>query len=239
MDLFYYGSQDVPPLPGDSPRPAGRLTEPAVCESCSAPVPPAELAEGRAAERFGLVLCPACRRSPRAEERISLYFCDRCHVSVPVYRVDTGEAVAGDGRILCVACRRQPRRRRSGALLAGAALLCLAGGVAAGLAARGDREAAPPPVRTAEWLSRLERAVEALTPLSSAEADSVAVAELALGLDDLARRSAEAGACLSEARESLLRIRAEMVLRKDRFGGAAGDLLGKVDELLEAAEAAR
>lgn len=125
MDLFYYGSQDVPlPLGRGASRPRSRLHgEAAVyCESCSAPVPEGDLQGGRAAELFGLILCETCRMKASAEERIELYFCDRCQVSVPVYRVDTGEALAGDGRILCVACRerRTPAARfmRIGALAA-------------------------------------------------------------------------------------------------------------------------
>jgi len=109
VDLFYYGSQDVPlPLEGGRRIPS-RLRKSgarAFCESCNSPVDPADLKRGRAFEIFGLVLCETCRMKARAEERIELYFCDRCQVSVPVCRVDTGEALAGDGRILCLDCRR-------------------------------------------------------------------------------------------------------------------------------------
>jgi hypothetical protein len=110
VDLFYYGSQDVPlPLEGGRGIPS-RLRKTgakAFCESCSSPVDPADLKRGRASEIFGLVLCETCRMKARAEERIELYFCDHCQVSVPVCRVDTGEALAGDGRILCLDCRRK------------------------------------------------------------------------------------------------------------------------------------
>ena len=113
MDLFYYGSQDVP-LPlgrgGDRTNGRSRGEAPVYCESCSAPVPEGEVKGGRATEMFGLILCETCRMKASAEERIELYFCDRCQVSVPVYRVDTGEALAGDGRILCISCREKSTR---------------------------------------------------------------------------------------------------------------------------------
>ncbi len=110
MDLFYYGSQDVPlPLMGGPGIPARlkRSGAQVYCENCSAAVDAADLKGGRASEIFGLVLCETCRMKARAEERIELYFCDRCQVSVPVCRVDTGEALAGDGRILCLECRQR------------------------------------------------------------------------------------------------------------------------------------
>jgi len=107
LDLFFYGSQDVPPPLGGG---GGPPEPPGVCEACSAPVQPADIEAGRARSVYGLVLCERCAQRTRPEDRIELYFCDRCQVSVPVYRVDTGEALAGDGRILCVACReRGPR----------------------------------------------------------------------------------------------------------------------------------
>ena len=112
MDLFYYGSQDIPPPLGASGHRRGE-SEGGVCEACNAPVTPEELAEGKASEIYGVVLCAACGGEDEAplENRVELYFCDRCHVSVPVYRVDTGEALSGDGRILCLDCRAGPHRR--------------------------------------------------------------------------------------------------------------------------------
>ena len=64
MDLFYYGSQDVPPpRRGDREGPA--LGRSLFCESCTLPVSSDDLRSGRAYEVFGLVLCATCREAPR------------------------------------------------------------------------------------------------------------------------------------------------------------------------------
>jgi len=175
VDLFYYGSQDVPlPLGGDgrSPSRARPRGEPAVCESCSAPVTALDLEKGLATEEFGLVLCERCRLRARAEERVELYFCDRCQVSVPVFRVDTGEALAGDGRLLCLSCRE--REQSVGPprwAMISAIVLVLAVGVAL-IPGRGEevvRHVAPNP-RAVALTEDLRREILNASPVSELEA---------------------------------------------------------------------
>lgn len=197
MDLFYYGSQDVPlPLGGDgkSPSRARPRGEPAVCESCSAPVTALDLESGRATEEFGLVLCERCRLRARAEERVELYFCDRCQVSVPVFRVDTGEALAGDGRLLCLSCRE---REQSGGpprwMMISAIVLVLAVGLA--LIPDGNEEivrhVAPNP-RALALTEDLRREILNASPVSELQAVGAGLRRVVEELDRLKERRVEA-----------------------------------------------
>jgi hypothetical protein len=120
VQLFYYGTQDVP-VPPRRARPSPFRSRSFLCESCRSAVTGEEIERGTASEVFGLVLCGQCRHRFEGDDRVELYFCGECGVSVPLFRVETGEAVEGDGRILCLPCRaarRRPRRWRVATLLA-------------------------------------------------------------------------------------------------------------------------
>ena len=232
MDLFYYGSQDIPPPLGASGYRRGDR-EGGVCEACNAPVTPEELAEGKASEIYGVVLCASCGGDDEAplENRVELYFCDRCHVSVPVYRVDTGEALSGDGRILCLDCRAGPHRHRVSrflvvatvALLVVGASLLLVPGIA------GDRPSAPD---QADILNSLD---VRLTRLADRLADRGSREEVAAILHDLEALESTADDRLQrlvDANRLLDRMREQFENRMREFEGSAGHLHEQLDELL-------
>ncbi len=226
MDLFYYGSQDVPVPLRRARRPA-RGGRPFRCESCREAVAPEALEKGEAVEVFGLVLCARCRAGPSAEGRVELYFCDRCQVSVPVFGVESGEALEGDGRVLCLSCREarvKPRRRLTIALV-------VAGILGGFLLARDEPVTAP-----------RKGAVEILREVLAAEAEGDAVRDrldalsrrltgLAGTLDSLRESRDGALTLLTEGQAELLSMRGEFARRLEDLLAGLGGLVASLDSL--------
>jgi len=236
VDLFYYGSQDIPPPLGASgPRreESGPGDAERVCEACSAPVSSADLAEGRASEIYGVVLCAGCGGGDEArpEDRVELYFCDRCHVSVPVCRVDTGEALAGDGRILCLDCRAGPRRRSLPRILvvATVSLLLVGAGLLLAPGLGGRRPAAPD---QSDLLRSLQDQLEKLTDLLSERPSGREMADAIRGLQGFESTADERVRRFEEAHRLLLRMRGDFDLGMRRSEGDTGRLHEHLDELM-------
>jgi hypothetical protein len=239
LDLFYYGSQDIPPRLGGGRDPRegnGEDSTDRVCEACSRPVLPDDLREGRASEIYGVVLCATCGgEDADSEERVELYFCDRCHVSVPVYRVDTGEALAGDGRILCLNCRGRSHISRLPRLAIVFSVLLVIG-----VAGAFVLDAVLPSRAPAEGHDAALEALDAkLTGLNRVLADPPGPSDvdgILSGMDDLedAARSRLLG--LERARTSLDRLRAEFDRRMEDLDGNAGALHQQVDDLMREAD---
>lgn len=242
MDLFFYGSQDVPPPPHPRCERLPRRGDgtPAVCESCSAPVAPDDLRDGRATEIYGLVLCETCRLKARAEERVELYFCDRCQVSVPVYRVDTGEALAGDGRILCLDCRRRPNRRLSTVVVVVLLFAAFAFGAWLGRD-RGASAAGPDPVELRwrrELLDRVERAGRRLPEIEELESRVEQLAAIRRGLADYGESARVTSETLDLARTVLEETRTDFLRRVEQFEGGILSLLRNTEAALVTAATA-
>ncbi len=236
MDLFYYGSQDIPPPLGANR--SRRREGPAeganrACEACNSSVAAEDLTEGRASEIYGVVLCAACGggEESRPENRVELYFCDHCHVSVPVYRVDTGEALAGDGRILCLDCRAgRPRRAIPRVLVvATVVLLLLGGGIFIAEALQGGR---PLPPDESPILESLDRRLDELSALLGDGTANREIEEILAALEDCPDDSERRVRDLEEASRRLDGLRAAYESRMRDLEGNTGVLDERVDDLL-------
>jgi len=232
VDLFYYGSQDIPPPLGTSGYRRGE-SEGGVCEACNAPVTPEELAEGKATEIYGVVLCASCGGDDEAllSNRVELYFCDRCHVSVPVYRVDTGEALSGDGRILCLDCRAGPHRRSTSRLVvvATVALILVGAGFLAAAGIGSNRPAGPD---HGDILNSLDDRLSGLAERLGDRRSREAVARILRDLEALDSSADDRAGRLADAIRHLDRLRDEFELRMRDLEGSTGHLHEQLDELL-------
>jgi hypothetical protein len=237
LDLFYYGSQDIPPRLGGGRDPresGGEDSTNRLCEACSRPVGPDDLREGRASEIYGVVLCSTCGgEGAHSEDRVELYFCDRCHVSVPVYRVDTGEALSGDGRILCLNCRGRAPRSRLPRLAVTVAILLLLG--LAGAFGLDALLSGPAPVGHDAALEALDAKLSGLSEVLVEPPGSRDVDGILAGMDDLESAAARRLLGLERARTSLDRLRAEFDRRMRDLSGDAGALHQQVDDLMREA----